>query len=124
MQQSRAELSDNLIRERGRQIRSQRTEIHRRDQEHEASWREEAWVHAELQNREWAKREDRITTTQEMNEWQDIFCSEVEENYERMIYPGPIEGKPVHSKQLTVQIQELQHRVNSMNDSRDFHDPY
>ena len=61
-----------------------------------------------------------------MKELKRICCSEVQrelKNYERMNFLDTNCRKAVHSNQLTVQVQELQDRVNFLNDSSVVKDP-
>ena len=55
------------------------SEIDHRDREYEASRREQAWLHAELQSRKKAHRDARIKATQEVEESKEL------KTYERMI---------------------------------------
>ena len=56
--------------------RSQHDQIYHRDQEYEASRRQQALLHEELPSREKAQRDDRVTTIQEVEGLKEICCSE------------------------------------------------
>ena len=77
-EKSTAERAANAIPNMDRQLRSQHVEIYHRDQNYEASRREETLLHAELQGREKAHRDARIKNTQGVEELKEICCSEAE----------------------------------------------
>ena len=68
MHGSRTERADYDIRELNRQIRSSRMEIYRTNQGCATSWRDQAWLQAELEIQERAHQETRIRTLQEVEE--------------------------------------------------------
>ena len=79
-------------------------------------------LHAELQNRERAQQDDRMITIQEMKELKEICCSEadrVEASRTDEFARDDLRGSQSTVYQLTVRIQELQDRINCLNDSRD-----
>ena len=68
---------------------------------------------AELEYGEAALQETRIETFQEMEELKKICCTEAERTQQLQSAVN----------QFTLQIQALQDKVNSLNDSSDFYDP-
>ena len=113
------------LRESNRQVHSHRVEPYQANQENENVGREQVWLHAELENCERALQETRIGTLQEMEELKKICCAVAEKTQRlRMDELTRQEFKESQStvNQLTVQIQELQDKVNSPNYSRHFHD--
>ena len=89
--------------------------------EHENSRREQAWLRAEKENQERILQETRIGTLQETEESKKI-CGTGAERTQRLRMDELSQDSQSTVNQLTVQIQELQDKVNSLNDSSDFHD--
>ena len=90
MQELEGESADMALRESNRQIHSQRMELCHTNHVHENSPREQAWLQADVDNRERAHQETRIKTLQDVEEWKRISCTEAEENSRiqtRMIIP-------------------------------------
>ena len=69
------ESPDIALRELNRQFHSHRLEHHHTNQINENSRREQAWLQAELENRERALQETRIRTLQEMEEFLKRFAA-------------------------------------------------
>ena len=79
---------------------------------------EQILLQAELENQERAFQEARIGTLQELEELKMICYTEVERTQRLRVDEPDKNSKKVN--QFTVQIQEPQDKVNSLNDSRDF----
>ena len=77
-----------------------------------------------MEERERALQETRIRTHQEI-ELRSISCTEAERSQQLRLQELSRQEKERQStvNQLTVQIQDLQDKVTSLNDSRDLHDP-
>ena len=75
-------------------------------------------VHAELQKRERAQRDDRTKTIQEIDDLKGICVLKLRElkDYERMIFLGTKRESQSTVNQLTVQFQALQDRANCLSD--------
>ena len=107
LQESRAERAANAIQFLDRQLRSQLNEFYYRDQENEASRRERALLHAELQSREKPHRDPRIKPSQEVEELKEVRCFEAEETQELRAdafsrHEESLPGKELRESQSTV----------------------
>ena len=111
------QIISTLVRDLQRQLDSNRLEIYCTNQGYEESRREQATLHDELAQRERVLRDTRIRNIHEMEELKraqemrvdDFSRQELVESQDAM-------------HELTSQIQELQERVNYVNDSREFQD--
>ena len=116
-QECRAESADCAIREFQRQFPSNLMEIDHTNLGYETSRREQTRLHEELAKRERALRETHVSSIHEVEELKraqelridEFSTEELRESHDT-----------IH--ELTPQIQELQERVNLMNDSGEFQD--
>ena len=83
--------------------------------------REKSWLSEELEMRNKAFQEDRARDCQEMLKFQRICCAEAERARQLRIDELSMQQKenPSSVNQLTVQIQELQDKVNALTANRD-----
>ena len=114
MQELEAESADMALRELNRQIHSHRMELYHTNQVYENSRREQAWLQAELENRERAHQETRIRTLQEGEVLKRICCADAERS--EQLRGGDLSRQELLESQSTVNqlttlIQELQERV-------------
>ena len=116
-QECRAERAECAIRELQRQIQSNRMEIDHTNLGYETSRREQARLHEELAKRERALRETHIRSIHEVEELRRAQELRIDE-FSRQ----ELRQSQATFNELTSQIQELQERVNLMNDSREFQD--
>ena len=87
--------------------------------------REKGWLCEELEKRNRAFQEDRARDCQETEELRRICCAEAD-RARQLKYDEPStqkEDNPSAVNQFMVQIQELQDKVNSLTDAKEFHDP-
>ena len=100
-----------------RQLRSQGSEIYRRGQEYEFARQEQDLLRAEMQSRERVHQEARLRASQEIQELKTAqnWCMDQSPRQE-------LRESQFTVTQLTPQNQDLQDKVNSTNDSREFQD--
>ena len=110
--EKKKESADMALRESNRQIHSHRMELYQANQVYENSQREQIMFHAELENRERTLQETRIGTLQEMEGSKKICCTE----------PWGTQRLRMDELARQKKQQESQSKVNSLNESRDFHD--
>ena len=107
------------------QLHSQRIELYQANQLKDQTRREKSWLCDELEMRNKASQEDRARNCQESEEL-PRFCRTEAEGV-RQLRSEELSAQKEQSKstvhQLMVQIQELQDKVNSMNDAKEFCDP-
>ena len=87
--------------------------------------REKGWLCEDLEKRNRAFQEDRAGDCQETQELRRICCAEAD-RARQLKYDEPStqkEDNPSAVNQFMVQIQELQDKVNSLTDAKEFHDP-
>ena len=83
------------------------------------------WLCEDLEKRNRAFQEDRAGDCQETQELRRICCAEAD-RARQLKYDEPStqkEDNPSAVNQFMVQIQELQDKVNSLTDAKEFHDP-
>ena len=116
---------DRALHELGIQLHSQRMEHYRANQSYDTSQSEKSWLRNELEMRNRAFQEDRVKFYQEIEELRRICCTEAERARQLRIDELCRQERESKSTvdQLVVQIQELQDRVISLNDAREFHEP-
>ena len=78
IQELKTESEDMALRALSGQMHSHRMELYHTNQVCENSRREQAWLQAELENRERAQQETRIETLQEAEELKRTCCTEAE----------------------------------------------
>ena len=125
MQELRSENADMALRESNRQIHSHRMEPYHTNQVYENSRRAQAWLQAELENRERAQQETCFRTLQEVEELKMNGSTQAESTLESRaddLSRQDLRESQSTVNQLTVQIQEFQDKVDSLNDPRDFRD--
>ena len=130
LQDPSAEHAAHAIQNLSTQLRSQHKKIYHRGQEYKVSRREQALLHAELQNRERAHQDARIKIIQEVEELNEICCSRADRTqdsrtdslsrHEESHLGKCLRGSQPTVDQLTVQIQEVQEHINDLNDARHF----
>ena len=108
-----------------RQLESQRMELYQENQLTDEAQREKSWPCEELDIRNKASEEDRARDYQDIEELRRICCAEAD-RARRLKYDElstQQKENPSTVNQLMVQIQELQDKVNSLNDAKEFCDP-
>ena len=107
------------------QLHSQRIELYQANQLTDQTRREKSWFCDELEMRNKASQEDRARNCQESEELRRISHTEAERA--RQLRSEELSAQKEQRKstvhQLMVQIQELQDRVNSLNDAKELCDP-
>ena len=103
-----------------RQLESQRMELYQANQLFVQAQREKSWLCEKLNMRSKTFQEDRAKDCQENEELPRICC--VEADGARQLKLGEFftqqKENPSTVNQLVAQIQELQHKVNSLTDAR------
>ena len=116
-QESRAEILDSSVRDLQRQLDSNRLKICCANQGCEESRKEQARLHEELVQRERVLRETQIRSIREVGEMKRAHEMRIDEFSTNKLRES---HATVH--ELTSQIQELQERMNSSSESREFQD--
>ena len=114
LQETRAERAVDSIKLNS-QLRLQDTEFCRRGQEYEVARQENDLLRSELQSRESTSRSSslRLTGSGRMKEGATVSNKDPFSEFRESQFTV---------NELTAQIQELQHKVSSVNDSGEFHD--
>ena len=100
-------------------------ELYQENQLTDQAQREKSWPCEELDIRNKAIEEDRARDYQDIEELRRICCAEAD-RARRLKYDElstQQKENPSTVNQLMVQIQELQDKVNSLNDAKEFCDP-
>ena len=108
--------------ETGIQLQSQRMELYQANQVSDQAQREKSWLCEELDMRNRAFQEDRARDIQEIEELRRICCAEADRARQLKYDELSMQQKENLSTLilLKAQIQELQNKVNSLNDAKEF----
>ena len=117
--------ADIALHETGMQLQSQRTELYQESQLTDQTRREKSWPSEELEMRNRSFQEDRARNCQEIEELRRICCAEAERARQFKYDELSVQQRenPSAVSQLLTQIQELQDKVKSLNDAKEFYDP-
>ena len=116
---------DIALHETGMPLQSQRMELYRANQLINQTRRKKSWLCDESDMRIRAFQGDRARNCREIEELQRIFCVDTE-RARHLRCDEPSTQKEENNStvnQFMVQIQELQDKVNSLNDAKESHDP-
>ena len=116
-QECKVDTLNTCIRELQRQARSHRLEVDSANCGYEESRREQGRLHEEVALREKALRDTRVRNSHEMEEMKRAQEMRVDE-----FSIQKLRESHATIQELTSQMQELQERVNYVNDSREFQD--
>ena len=125
MQELRVERAHRALQESGLQLHSQRMELYQENQLFDHSKREKNRLCTELDRRERVLQEDRMRTLQEIEELKNMCCTEAARAKQLRMDELSILEKESQSTvtQLTVPIQKIPNKVNSLSDFKEFYDP-
>ena len=100
-------------------------ELHLANQLTDQTRREKSWLCEEVEMRNRAFQEDRTRNCQATEESRIICCAEAHRARQLKIDELSMQQREHSStvNQLLAEIQELQDKVNSLNDAKEFYDP-
>ena len=117
--------ADVALCETGMQLQSQRMELHQANHLTDQTRREKIWLFEELEMRNKVFQEDRARNCQEIGDLRRICCAEAERprplKYDEL--SAQKEQNPTTVNQLMMQIQELQDKVDTLNDAKESYHP-
>ena len=116
--------ADIVLYEAGIQLRSQRMELYQANQVSDQAQREKSWLCEELDMRNRAFQEDRAKNSRAIDEIRRICCAEADRARQLKYDELSMQHKENLStlSQLMAQIQDLQVKVKSLNDAKEFGD--
>ena len=117
--------SDMAFQEINQEFESQRFQLHQSNRWADQAQRDKISLYGELELRNRLFQEDHARDCQDIERWRRFCCDETDRAKQARIDELSMyqERNPTTVSQLMAQIQELQNKVNSLSDAREFYHP-